>query len=150
MLRRGLVTVLITVVALAGAAVALAAHPVKGATYKGTFRGDTSPDITFKVAKNGKKVSGFSIPSPRADCQGGGFGSAKGGSGKISKKGTFTVTLRLVSPLPTVPGHTAGKVVVTGKFQAHGKEKGTVKTIFTATAVFHASCDSKVSYTATG
>ncbi len=130
-------------VVLAAASVALAAHPIKGATYKGTF-GTSS--ISFKVAANGKKVSVFNFPVPPIGCQGGTFGSASGGSATVSKKGTFKVTLKLVfAPLH----RTNGKLVVTGKFQKGGKESGKVSSIFT-NPVFPPNCDKPEPYSTKG
>jgi hypothetical protein len=147
---------LTVIAALAAASVALAAKPakpVKGATYSGkitrviksagkTFK-STYP-IRFKVSKNGKKVSGFTLTAGYpVYCQGGGFGSPLSASGKISKKGTFTVKL----PLYFAPEHQhQGFVIVSGKFGKKKKASGTVKTDFTK---FH-TCNGSAKYTTKG
>jgi hypothetical protein len=141
---------------LAAASVALAvkpAKPVKGATYSGnivrviesagkTFK-STFP-ISFKVSKNGKKVSGFTLTSNYPIyCQGGGFGTPQAASGRISKKGSFTVKL----PLYFAPSHQhQGFLIVSGKFAKHKKESGAVKTDFTK---YHA-CNGTAKYTTKG
>jgi hypothetical protein len=144
------------IAALAAASVALAAKPakpVKGATYSGnitrviksagkTFK-STLP-ISFKVSKTGKKVSGFTFTSfYPIYCQGGGFGSPQATTGRISKKGSFTVKL----PLYFAPEHShQGFLIVSGKFGKHNKESGTVKTDFTKSRV----CNGTSKYATTG
>jgi hypothetical protein len=144
-LRRRAVLGTITAVAItavAGSAVALAAKPVKGATYSGNItkvfisQGRRFPHtwgISFKVSRNGKKVTTFEFPNDYPIyCQGGGFGTAQKGSGKVSKKGTFKVKV----PLYFAPEHQhQGFLIVTGKFRKHGKESGKVKTDFTTGTV---------------
>jgi hypothetical protein len=133
-------------VALVGAAVALAAKPLKGATYSGTFTGQVYNTITFKVSSNGKKVSAFNIPSPPVGCQGAAFGSATGGTATVSKNGTFKATLNLVF----TPEHkTNGTVLVSGKFGKHGSESGTISSNFTDPS-FPKSCNASKSYSAKG
>jgi hypothetical protein len=133
-------------IALVGTGVALAAKPLKGATYSGAFTGEAYNTISFKVSSNGKKVSGFNIPSPPVGCQGGAFGSASGGTATVSKKGTFKVTLNIVF----APQHkTNGTVLVTGKFGQHGSESGKISSTFTGKD-FTASCDATKSYSTKG
>jgi hypothetical protein len=116
-----------------GAAVALAANQIKGATYKGKISLSHASNITltirFRVSANGKRVSSFTLTNGYPIyCQGGGFGTAQSASGTITKDGTFTVKL----PLYFAPAHQhQGFVVITGKFAKHGKESGKVKTDFT-------------------
>ncbi len=132
--------------ALGSAGIALAARPLKDTTYSGSFKGQTSDAVSFKVSANGKKVSGFSIATPPVGCQGGEFGSATGGSGSISKQGTFKVTLSLVF----APAHrTNGKLVVSGKFGKKGAESGQVSSIFT-NKVFTKSCNASIAYSTKG
>ncbi|HEV7941762.1 MAG TPA: hypothetical protein VGP17_03035 [Solirubrobacteraceae bacterium] len=136
-------------VALVGAGVALAAKapkPLKGATYSGTFTGEVYNTISFKVSSNGKKVSGFNIPSPPVGCQGGAFGSATGGTATVSKKGTFKVTLNIVF---APQKKTNGTVLVTGKFGKHGSESGTLSSTFTGKD-FTTSCNATKSYSTKG
>lgn len=131
--------------ALAAAPVALAAAPIKGATYKGTIARTSSVaySISFKVSANGKRVGSFKLSYYPVYCQGGGFGSLEQASGPISKKGTFKVAL----PIYFAPAHQRqGSVIVTGAFAKHGKESGKVTTDFT-----HAgSCNGSSSYTTKG
>lgn len=150
------VVCLTVIAALAAASIALAAkraQPVKGATYTGditrviksagkTFK-STFP-ISFKVSKSGKKVSGFTFTSNYPIyCQGGGFGSPQATTGRISKKGGFTVKL----PLYFAPEHShQGFLIVSGKFGKHKKESGTVKTDFTTSH----TCNGTAKYTTKG
>jgi hypothetical protein len=122
---------LTVVAALVAASVALAAASkvVKGGTYTGTIRQAANRDaISFKVSKNGKRVASFKVPGGVPFyCQGGGFPVVTGGSGTVSKKGTFTAKLQLTErDLP--PKGAAGFVLVTGKFGSHGTVSGKVKT----------------------
>lgn len=133
-------------VALIGTGVALAAKPLKGATYSGSFTGEVYNTISFKVSSNGKKVSSFNIPSPPAGCQGGGFGSASGGTATVSKQGTFKVTLNIVF----APEHkTNGTVLITGKFGKHGRQSGKISSTYTGKD-FPASCNATKSYSTKG
>jgi hypothetical protein len=124
--------VLTLIVALAATGVAFAAKPVKGATYTGTIQRYVTFPISFKVSKNGKKVSHFKLVGGYPlYCQGGGFPNLTGaGSGSVSKKGKFTaklpVTEKVIKPLGR-----AGFVIITGKFGAHGTVSGKVKTDIT-------------------
>jgi hypothetical protein len=138
---------LATVVALlVGTAAALAAKPIKGATYRGGIKrsSNVTYSISFKVSANGKRVGSFSLPNGYpVYCQGGGFGQAQAGSGKVSKTGKFTVKLALYF----APTHQhQGFVIITGKFGKHGKESGTVTTDFTTSHV----CNGTATYTTTG
>lgn len=137
---------LVSVLALAGAllvtGVALAAQPVKGATYKGTWGPAADHNsMTFKVSSNGKTVSNFRLNGLPVGCQGGGFGSPISKSGPVSNSGTFKVTM----PLYFSPTHrTTGSLVMTGTFLSGGKEKGTLSTKFSSSS----SCNKTQSYTA--
>ena len=124
-------------------AVALAAKPFKGATYKGNIKLSVAvPDpISFKVSGNGKRVSHFTIGSIPIGCQAGGFTSPKSRSAKVSKTGTFKAKL----PLRAINGTKIGNVVVTGKFLKGGKEKGKVSTRFTQRG-FSKSCNKTAPY----
>ncbi|HEX3692848.1 MAG TPA: hypothetical protein VHU13_05835 [Solirubrobacteraceae bacterium] len=136
----------ILAVALVVAAGALAAKPIKGATYSGTIKrtSNVTYTISFKVSANGKKVSDFRLLSGYpVYCEGGGFGEVKSASGKVTDKGTFTVKL----PIYFAPTHQhQGFVIVTGSFGEHGKESGKVKTDFTKAA----TCNGTSSYSTTG
>ena len=113
-----------------GAAAALAAKPVRAATYSGKISraSNVTFPISFKVSANGKRVSSFVLTSSYpVYCQGGGFGTVQPASGTVSKHGTFKVKL----PIYFAPAHQhQGFVIVTGVFGKHGKESGTVRTDF--------------------
>jgi hypothetical protein len=118
------------IVALAAAGVALATKPVKGATYRGTINrdvGNITFPISFKVSKNGKTVSGFELAdSFPVYCQGGGFPHlGNGGSGRITKKATFTARLPLVA---NSTNRADGSVIVSGEFARAGAASGKVRT----------------------
>jgi hypothetical protein len=123
----------------AAAGAALAAHPLKGHEYTGTW-GLYRYSISFKVAKNGKNVSDFVLGSLPVGCQGGGFGSPQTKTVRVSKKGTFKATL----PLVFGPTHsTTGSVVVTGTFLRHGRERGKISSQFKSK-----TCDKTQAYSA--
>jgi hypothetical protein len=139
-------TCVLALLALAG--VAVAARPAKGATYKGKLSapGPIVEPISFKVTANGKRVHDFAISVVPVGCQGGAFGSPLAGSAAVTQPGKFKVTLKLYF----APAHrTTGKVVVTGTFLAHGKEKGKVATVFT-NSLYSKSCNKAVSYSTAG
>jgi hypothetical protein len=114
---------------LLGAAVALAASPVKGAKYRGTFRaGFDLPTVTFKVSSNGKKVTNLRATDAGLYCTGGGqvtpikFKDASiSPAGKFSSTGTFRLTF---GPFK---GQIGTRVSITGTFKAGGKESGKMK-----------------------
>ena len=134
------------VAASAGAGVALAAAPIKDATYKGRLSVASSVafPISFKVSTDGKRVGSFTFSNGYPIyCQGGGFGALQPASGTITNNGTFTVKL----PIYFAPGHShQGFVIVTGSFAKHGKESGKVTTDFT----HGVSCNGTSSYTTKG
>jgi hypothetical protein len=142
------IAVVALVAAAGGTAAALAAKPIKGATYKGKLKlvhvSNVTFPISFKVSANGKLVSNFSLPNGYpVYCQGGGFGQLQAASSPITKKGKFTIKL----PIYFAPAHAhQGFVIVTGTFAKHGKESGTVTTDFTGSHV----CNGTATYTTTG
>jgi hypothetical protein len=141
---------LMMIVALAATGVALAAKPVKGATYAGTIQrdvGNITFPISFKVSKNGKTVSSFKLAdSFPVYCQGGGFPHiGDGGSGSITKKGTFTAKLPL---LAISTNKRDGLVVISGKFIRGGTASGKVRTDISGS--FGKSCNGSSSFTARG
>lgn len=132
--------------ALAG--VAVAARPIDGALYSGSFTpgSPSTTPVSFKVSADGKKVGSFAIAIPPVACQGGAFGNPQAGSAMVSKTGTFTVTLKLYF----APRHsTNGDLVVTGAFLAKGHERGKISSIFT-NKLYPKSCDKTTSYTTSG
>ena len=129
--------------ALVSAGIAFAAHQVRGASYGGTYQGRTGTSITFKVSANGKKVIDLSADT-LFKCSGGcgGVGSATAGTAKISSKGTFKATLKIMAPGSTTKSE--GTDTITGKFVSHGRAKGTVASHFKTGK----SSDEKVSWSA--
>jgi hypothetical protein len=138
-------TALVTVIGGAAATVAVAAHPVRDATYSGRISRTSNViyGISFKVSVSGKRVSNFALSSGYpVYCQGGGFGAVQPASGAITKRGTFKVKL----PIYFAPAHQhQGFVIITGSFAMHGKESGKVTTDFT-----HSTCNGTSSYKTTG
>jgi hypothetical protein len=137
---RGLVLVMVT--ALAWAGIALAASPVKGGSYTGTYKGKVGDSISFKVSSNGKRLTGLYVSTP-FKCSGGcgGVPAGTGGSAKITKKGTFKTKINLVGPGAT---KSIGTDTVVGTFLSHGRAKGTV------TSHFSGGSGAKASWTAAG
>jgi hypothetical protein len=137
---RGLVAA--AVIALVCAGYALAAVPVKGGSYTGTYKGESGASISFKVSSNGKKLTGLYVSTP-FKCSGGcgGVPAGTAGSAKITKKGTFKTKVNLVGPGATKP---IGTDTVVGTFLSHGRAKGTV------TSRFSGGSGHKASWTATG
>lgn len=129
-------------VVLASAGVAVASHAMGGASYSGTYSGRPTEGISFKVSANGEKVTHLTVSTP-FHCTGGCGGVASGGPGsaRITKKGTFKVTLQLYFP----PGsHSSeGTDTVAGRFLSGGRAKGTVSSHFK-----HGSGGETVSWTA--
>src|ERR1700728_3683603 len=125
------VLILTAILAVATAGLALAGKPVKGARYRGAIHWslnaiDSFP-IAFRVSKKGDKVQSFQLANSfPVYCRGGGFPAiGNGGSGRISKKGTFTAKL----PLTDLTTHKPeGFVIVTGTFAARGSVSGKVAT----------------------
>lgn len=134
------------VAATTGAAAALAAKPIRGATYSGriSHASNVTYPISFKVSGNGKRVGNFTLLSGYpVYCQGGGFGTVQPASGTITKHGTFKVRL----PIYFAPAHQhQGFVIITGSFAKHGKESGRVMTVFTHSG----GCNGTSSYTTMG
>jgi hypothetical protein len=137
--------VLTLIVALAATGVALAAKPVKSATYTGTIQRDVTFPISFKVSKNGKKASSFKLAdSFPVYCQGGGFPHiGNSGSGRITNRGTFTAKLPLLA-LQT--NKADGSVIVSGKFARGGAVSGQVRTDISGS--FGKACNGSSPFTA--
>lgn len=110
---------------LGATALAIAAKPVKSATYTGTTNHE-SP-VSFKVSANGKRVTGLHVPLP-ASCQYGGIAALKPGTARITSKGTFKATLTIRA----LDGQKSGKVFVAGTFHRKRRESGTITSVFTA------------------
>lgn len=132
---------------LVAAAVAIAAHPVKGATYRGNaiatrkFHGLTfGGPVSFKVLANGS-VGDLKVPIP-AYCQYGGIYPPKSATAQVTRQGTFNKTLKVY----THNGQYEGKVTVTGTFYANGKESGKLHSYL---VVAFANCDTTWTYSTT-
>jgi hypothetical protein len=117
---------------LAGAAVALAAKPVKGASYSGTFRAGGEPvTLTFKVSSNGKRVTNLHASNAGLYCSGGGPATpVKFKDGTISAKGTFKSTGHYTIAVGPKKGQIGSKLTVTGSFKSGCRETGTLKTTY--------------------
>lgn len=120
-------TVALAVVPLL-AGIALAMAPQRGWTY--TTAPAAKVFVFFKVSADGKRVTNVGA-GIAVKCRGGagGFPSARPGSGKITKHGTFKVTLKLYPPGRSRQ-KSSGTDTITGKFVAGGKANGTVRTYF--------------------
>jgi hypothetical protein len=129
--RRQRVLILTAIFVVTAAGIALAAKPVGGARYRGAIHWsrnaiDSFP-IAFSVSKKRDKVSSFQLSNSfPVYCQGGGFPAiGNGGSGRISKKGTFSAKLPLTDPTTHKP---EGYVIVNGTFGVRGSVSGKVAT----------------------
>jgi hypothetical protein len=127
---------------LASAGIALASYAIKGGSYSGHYEGRVTEAISFIVSANGKQVMDLSVTTP-FKCNGGcgGVESPSGGSARISKKGKFEATLKLMEPGST---KSYGSDTVIGTFLKHGKAMGTVTSHFNG-----GSSGETVSWTAT-
>lgn len=117
------------ILATTGAGLALAAKPVAGASYSGSYKGSKGSELTFTVSANGKRVTHVAADTP-VKCPGtdgvGGLPYGSNGAGPISKAGTFRVTMKLLDQGPPGKQKTGGTEVVTGTFQSHGRAQGKV------------------------
>jgi hypothetical protein len=131
---------------LTSAGVALAGKQVKGATYIGHYTAAAEPvqAVSFKVSANGKKVIDLTVQTP-FKCNGGcgGVGTPSAGTARITRAGTFKVTLKIPAPGPG--GKSEGTDTVTGTFHAHHTASGTVTSHFN-----HSSGGVTKHWTATG
>jgi hypothetical protein len=119
------------------AALALAAHPVAGAKYKGQIDNDPfNTKISFKVSNDGDTVKGLKTKFDPAFPSGGCTEETPGveqesDPAHISRKGKFKGVIHY-----SFNGVTA-KAVVKGKFRRHGRAAGSVTSTFEA----NPSCD---------
>jgi hypothetical protein len=105
-------------------AVALAASPVKGATYSGSLKDSATEIVSFKVSASGKMVTNVKVtPFVPNHCGSGGTPPAESSKPARIKNGKFKATLNE----ETSNGAVSGTATVTGKFLAKGKVKGTVE-----------------------
>jgi hypothetical protein len=139
-------TGLVTAAVIASAAVA--ANPVKGATYKGTWGTKLNGgSVQLKVLGSGRQVSNFKLSPVPLHCQGviPSMGSA---SVAVSKQGTFTARLALYFP-PTLPSRHVGTLTVSGTFLSHGRERGQLVAKYGSHG-FSKSCGETVKYSTKG
>jgi hypothetical protein len=124
---------------LALTTVALAAGPVKGATYTGTTAHGNAA-ISLKVSKSGKSVT-VNAPSAPIYCQGGGAGTRQiTRAATISPSGSFkgSITYEFV-PTHRITAH----LRFAGKFSGHAV-KGTARSEFPLAK----QCDGSTSFSA--
>jgi hypothetical protein len=134
--RRALALALAGTAVLASAAVALAASPVKGASYTGaTLRGQRP--ITLKVSRNGKTVTA-NLVSPPLYCQGGGPPETQiTKPASIQANGSFSGSI-----IYQYQHKTSFKARFSGKFSGR-KVTGTVRSEYTSS-----SCSGSTSFSA--
>jgi hypothetical protein len=126
----------VSVAALAlalSAAVALAAGPVRGATYRGSLTGARSSiQISFRVSPGGEQVQAIKLSALPIFCTGGAppNSTLKFGSAVVTRAGTFSTTGRDLLGVGPLKGTVAAKLTLTGTFAGGGRESGTVTTVF--------------------
>jgi len=135
--------VAVAVLGVAGAA--LAANPVKGATYSGALAAPRSSyKVSFEVSGNGVQVTVLTMSNLPFYCSGGnGAIPVKFADAPISKSGTFTSTGKYFALEGPLKGQLATKLTITGAFGKGGSERGTV----TSTWVKVHACSGQSTYT---
>jgi hypothetical protein len=138
-LRRALP--LVPAIAIATSAVALAAGPLKGHTYRGTTAHGRAA-ISLKVSGNGRSVS-VSIPNPPGYSFGcAGPATQRTRPASISGGGSFAGTINYEFALLR---KTVVKVFFSGRFSGHSV-RGTVRSQY----VFSRPCSGSTSFSAKG
>lgn len=136
---------LLLLLALALAGAALAANPIKGATYSGRLKPESGPisdgtPISLAVSANGKKVT-VKMESFPLFCEGGGppqvirFKKVQVVGGKFKATGTSTTEKQF-------GGGLTADATVSGKFLANGRERGSFEDSFPKLA----ECGGETSY----
>ncbi len=159
--QRALGASLTVIVILAGTAIALAAQPQKGATFKGTLNkqfipvGVTNPHsgipqplpVSFAVSRSGRDVLEFRYEDDA--CAGTGTDTQTVGTIKISAAGVFKVT-NVKSSSPTTGATGTNYSSVSGKFTSARKASGTISLTqrYTAFNGKHVSCRGSVTFSA--
>jgi hypothetical protein len=148
--RRLLAAASLTVAAvamLAAAGVVLAAAPVRGATYKGTFKaGFDTVRLSFKVSSNGKRVTNLRVTDTGLYCAGGGGVSpVHFKDASIAANGTFKSTGEYKIAIGPRKGQIGQKLAITGTFKTGKREGGTMKTTYTGSVSSSCSGQSKYS-----
>jgi hypothetical protein len=109
---------------LATVGVALAAGPVKGASYSGRVNVTANLTVSFKVSRSGKKVTALKVrPSLPNSCGYGGPLPTQTSKSARIERGKFTAQIKETASNGTV----ISTAKVTGKFLAKGKEKGNIE-----------------------
>jgi hypothetical protein len=122
--RRGPVAAVAIGLALALAAVAFAAKPVKGARYSGHITGAAGTTVSFKVNKAGTKVTGVkATPFFPNGCGAGGPPPRYTSAPARIRHGKFSAKVTLITPT----GSRLVQGTIRGTFLAHGKAKGTAR-----------------------
>jgi hypothetical protein len=157
------IAMLACTLALAGAATALAAHPKKGAHFKGSF-GFTGingfkPPVAFTVAHDGKTLTAFTY-STLGCFGGGGFqpgvdyytkpsAMIKVGTVKVSSSGHFSV--KGVVATYTISGYTTKTTTtLSGKFTSAKAATGTLTFSQTYTPGAHSCNSNALTFSAKG
>ena len=111
---------------IASAGIALAAGPVKGARYSGKVKVTATLTVAFKVSKSGQRVTSLKVSPvlPNTCGYGGPLVPKQSSKPATIKNGRFTAKVTAKS----TSGVVIGSATVTGRFLAHGKEAGTIKT----------------------
>jgi hypothetical protein len=111
-------------------------HVVKGGSYAGTLVAPrTGITVTFKVSKNGKRVTALKTNNLPFYCTGGGPPvPIKLKNATISKRGTFASTgTQIISSGPK-KGQKGAVLKLTGHFLAGRREAGRITTTFPASS----------------
>ena len=146
--QRAAVSVAVLALALS-AAVALAAGPVRGATYRGSLTGARSSiQISFRVSPGGSQVQAIKLSALPIFCTGGAppNSTLKFASAGV-RAGTFSTTGRDLLGVGPLKGTVAATLTLSGTFAAGGRESGTVTTIFAGSAKH---CGGRARYTTRG
>jgi hypothetical protein len=132
------------------AAVALAAAPTRGATYRGLLAGShSSIKVSFHVSPGGSQVQAIRLSALPVFCPGGAppNSTLTFANAHVTPAGTFSTTGRDLLGVGPLKGTVAAKLAITGTFAAGGHESGTVTTIFAGSATH---CDGRARYSARG
>lgn len=126
-MRLRLVSIVAAGVLLLAVGVALAAKPKGNYTFSAASS-TSSPSMYFKTSSNGKKLTDF-YPGDAIRCGTGvggfgGIGTSAPKTIKVSKKGTFKVSAKVIGVGPHPK--TFGKATITGKFVTSTKATGKI------------------------